>query len=303
MHMKILPYLYLLILVSACGAKAEPNPKESDQMQDRSEVVNVPDTIKYDIIADRDSSFKRLQLKIANKEALIVHALTPLCDNIHQGIVPVAKHLGNGRDLKGNLYWGCGHGMKAYFKNRHGWKHVQSDSLDGEIILERSVFKKTMPNGCVVFLVSDAFAGEKMKECLDYFWNYTAANNPQIIVVGADTLAIGGGADLIVFNGHNGLMDGYELPEHTNTVSYKEAVSISCFSHNYFSYAYQRIGAYPLVHTTGLLYPGAFIVDAIIGKWAMGKHEADMRVAAGEAYNREMNCGRSAGINLFKAGW
>lgn len=302
--MKLLLYLPFIVLLAACGAKAEPKPmeREHDQVQDTLS-IEVPDTINYPIHAERDSSLKLLQAKIAKKEALVVHALTPLCDNLHQGIVPVAKHLGDGRDLRGNLYWGCGHGMKAYFKNRHGWKHVQSDSLDGDVILERSIFKKIAANGCTIYLVSDAFAGDKMKECLEYFWTYTSASNPREIVLGKDTIYAGGDADLIVFNGHNGLMDAYDLPAYTNTNSYKEAVSISCFSHNYFTYGYERVGAYPLVHTTGLLYPGAFIVDAIIDKWAIGKHEADMRISAGEAYNREMKCGRSAGINLFKAGW
>lgn len=35
----------------------------------------------------------------------IVHVLVALCDNEHQGIVPVPARLGNGEDPERNLYW------------------------------------------------------------------------------------------------------------------------------------------------------------------------------------------------------
>ena len=43
-----------------------------------------------------------------------VHVFVALCDNENQGIVPVPSHLGNGRDLKGNLYWGSSGGVKTF---------------------------------------------------------------------------------------------------------------------------------------------------------------------------------------------
>ncbi len=255
------------------------------------------------IVIERDSIVKRLKHKINNGEPLVVHALVPLCDNVNQGIVPVAEHLGRGRDLRGNLYWACGHGMKAYFKNRHGWRHVQSDSIDSDVILERSVFVKTFPNRAKVYLVCDAYAGDQMKPCLENYFAYLSGKFYSELPLKNDTIPFRGGADLIVFNGHNGLMDmGLDVAQ-VRKASYKEGMSISCSSNYFFQEYYALTGSHPLVHTTGLLYPGAFIVDDVLTQWAQLKDPEKCRVAAGEAYHREMKCGRRGGINLFKGGW
>ena len=37
----------------------------------------------------------------------VVHVFVALCDNRHQGIVPVRAELGNGQDPRTNLYWGA----------------------------------------------------------------------------------------------------------------------------------------------------------------------------------------------------
>jgi hypothetical protein len=256
-----------------------------------------------EIVIDRDSIETRLAHKVKNGQPLVVHALVPLCDNENQGIVPVAEHLGKGRDLKGNLYWACGHGMKAYFKNRHGWKHVRTDSIDSPIILERSVFVKTFPNRAKVYLISDAYAGDQMEACLQNYFAYLSGKFYSEMPLENDTIPFRGGADLIVFNGHNGLMDMRLDVDQVKKASFKEGMSISCSSNYFFQDYYKKTGSYPLVHTTGLLYPGAFIVNDVLGQWAQLKSPEKCRVAAGEAYNREMKCGRQGGINLFKGGW
>jgi hypothetical protein len=47
----------------------------------------------------------------------VIHVLVALCDNIHQGIVPVPEKIGNGQDPRNNLYWGCEFGVKTFLKN------------------------------------------------------------------------------------------------------------------------------------------------------------------------------------------
>jgi len=57
----------------------------------------------------------------------IVHVLVALCDNLHQGIVPVPARLGNGEDLQNNLYWGAAYGVKAFFTHKDsGWQLLSS---------------------------------------------------------------------------------------------------------------------------------------------------------------------------------
>ena len=70
-----------------------------------------------------------------------IHVLVALCDNKYQGIVPVPKGIGNGQDADSNLYWGCGYGVRTYFKRSKEWKFIKSEKPYSDIILERVTFK------------------------------------------------------------------------------------------------------------------------------------------------------------------
>ena len=56
----------------------------------------------------------------------MVHVFVPLCDNEHQGIIPVNASLGNGMNLQTNLYWGARYGVKSHFKSLPAWKLLVS---------------------------------------------------------------------------------------------------------------------------------------------------------------------------------
>ena len=72
--------------------------------------------------------------------AKTIHVLVALCDNKNQGIVPVPAATGNGQNPKNNLYWGCAHGVKTFFKKQKDWKLTQTVENPGENILERVIF-------------------------------------------------------------------------------------------------------------------------------------------------------------------
>ena len=59
-----------------------------------------------------------------------IHVFVALCDNVHQGIVPVPVSIGNGQKPSTNLYWGCGYGIKTYFKKSQEWKLLKTSSWD-----------------------------------------------------------------------------------------------------------------------------------------------------------------------------
>ena len=63
----------------------------------------------------------------------------------------------------------------------------------------------------------------------------------------------------------------------------KDAVSISCISGEYFKAYYWDTNSYPLVHTTNLLYPGAFILEGILNEWALLKSGEECKKAAGRS--------------------
>mgnify|MGYP001606891461 CR=1 FL=1 len=58
-----------------------------------------------------------------------IHIFVALCDNKYQGIVPVPVKIGNGQDINNNLYWGCGFGIRTYFKNSKEWKLIKIEKI------------------------------------------------------------------------------------------------------------------------------------------------------------------------------
>ena len=166
---------------------------------------------------DRIQIVKRLQQKITDKKPLVIHAFVPLCDNENQGIVPVNKSLGDGLNLRTNLYWGALYGVKTHFKKQKDWELLFSKKDLNKDILERVVFFKEYKNGARVYFVADAYRGDRMAACLtDYFAALSNKNKSEFEFLDKK-IGIEGNADLIVFNGHNGLMDSsVEIPNNVD---------------------------------------------------------------------------------------
>lgn len=143
-----------------------------------------------------------------------IHVYVALCDNEHQGIVPVPKAIGNGKDARNNLYWGAGYGVKTFFSKKESeWKLVKTIKTDSPV-LERLLYKHKTNN---VYLLADAYDGERIKTCVEDFLK--ASNNQNTLTIEHDSLSLdfGGSAALLAYVGHDGLMDfsvniNYSLP-------------------------------------------------------------------------------------------
>jgi hypothetical protein len=256
-------------------------------------------------VENRAQIINYLQSKVNTNQPLVAHVLVPLCDNEHQGIVPTSASIGNGMDPDHNLYWATSKGMKRFFKELKDWKMVRLSYNIGDNILQRAIFKKSFSNGAIVYLVADAYRGDRMPECLDDYFNSLSEHKNDTLIIGKDSIKINGGADLIAFNGHNGLMDeSTKFEKATSQTRPKDAVSISCASSGYFKVKYLETNSYPLVHTTNLLYPGAFILEGIINAWAMLESDIECKKAAGKAYyEHKPKSGPNGSQNLFDYGW
>lgn len=256
-------------------------------------------------VENRSGIIHYLSQKIENKEPLVAHILVPLCDNEHQGIVPTSASIGDGMKPDHNLYWATSKGVKRYFKELKDWELQRLDYDPSKDILQRVIFKKSFANGAVVYIVADAYRGDRMPECLDDYFNSLSEHKKDTLIINNDTIGINGSADLIAFNGHNGLMDeNTTFEKATSQTRPKDAVSISCASRGYFKAMYLETNSYPLVHTTNLLYPGAFILEGIINKWAMLESDIECKKAAGDAYYKHKpNSGPNGAQNLFDYGW
>jgi hypothetical protein len=239
-----------------------------------------------------------------NKPKLI-HVYVALCDNFHQGIIPVQERLGNGDDPENNLYWGALFGVKTYFKNSKDWKLLATIKNPQTEILERCLFKSFKFNA---FLVADAYRGESIKQAVADFLEAAAGKTIDIIEAKVEEsilhLDAGGRSGLIVYIGHNGLMD-FSLDEYPYGSSdfHREALIFACASKSYFSEPLRKTGAYPLIRTTGLLAPEAYILKSAVAGWLQEKSGEDIRKLTAQTYAQYQKCSIKAAEKLFVTGW
>ena len=212
-----------------------------------------------------------------------VTVFVALCDNDSQLIQPVPKKVGNGDDPANNLYWGCSDGMKTYFKTSSKWSLAKSEKPKEPHILERLTF--THKAGKTT-LVAHAYRGRNMDECLHDF--FAAARD-----AGKD--------DLVAFIGHNGLMDGpVRFPQPAgegDTPS--DSIVLCCISDSWFGPRLASYNSRPLVLTSGLMYPGSFILHDCIEVWLQDGTRAAHRDAAAKAYARNQKISTKAARTVF----
>jgi len=305
-------YFYFFILATpfftACGQQDtnEPitNTPKTESIEDSVILPQKINVIVAESVENRDQIIKKIKTKIDENSPLVVHVKVPLCDNENQGIVPTSPSLGNGLDLKRNLYWATSKGMKRFFNELSDWELLSSEFDINDNVLERVVFKKKYKNGAIVYLVADAYRGDRMVKCLQDHFNSLSGVLKDSIIINTDTIGIYGYADLLAFNGHNGLMDETVFFEKNVDGIARDAVTIACISGDYFKTRYEATNSYPLVHTTNLLYPGAFILEGVINSWANLESDKQCKIAAGKGYYKHKpKSGPNGSQNLFSYGW
>jgi hypothetical protein len=240
-----------------------------------------------------------------------IHVFVALADNKNQGIVPVAATLGNGDDPIRNLYWGSAYGMKTYFARSADWQLIASGQKPKAEILERCIFKHRTQN---VYLIADAYQGSKIKQAIMDFLSAAAGSAPEKIPIEVKaktnpngspaTLNAGGGADLVAYAGHDGLMD-FQLPAFPQGKSGNshQAIILACISKSYFAAPLRATGAMPLVWTTGLMAPEAYTLKSAIDGWILHESNDQIRERAAAAYAKYQKCGFKGARKLLVTGW
>lgn len=229
-----------------------------------------------------------------------IHVLVALCDNKYQGIVKVPKGIGNGQDPHSNLYWGCGYGIRTYFKKSGDWKEVHREKVDS-VRLERIVFKHKTND---YYLVADAYNGKYIKDCTIDFLNSSSGNKKDSLKVGEKTIGLNGKAKLVAYIGHNGLMD-FSLP---NTFQNKDgeirdAIVLACASKQYFTPYLKSAKATPVLWTTHLMCPEAYTLYDALKVYMRGEGNMAVREAAAAAYNKYQKCGIKGARGLLVTGY
>lgn len=262
-------------------------------------------------------------LVFAQDSARIIHVFVALCDNKHQGIVPVPPKLGNGDDPDNNLYWGAMYGVKTFFNRSPHWKLLATLQAPpppvpkstwekwlsrfykpANLVLERCVFQYTREN---VYLVADAYQGSKIKQAIIDFLNAASGTSKELLSVQKDpqtiVLNIHGASQLVVYVGHDGLMD-FQLrsyPERHDEQP-RDAMILACISKRYFYEPLLKSGANPLLWTTGLMAPEAYTLESALEGWIAQESSESIRLRAARAYNSYQQCGLQAANNLFATG-
>ena len=249
----------------------------------------------------RDTYITNIKTKNANQEPLVAHVLVPLCDNENQGIVPVPSKLGNGLDPRNNLYWGALYGIKTHFKRSSKWSLIHKLKPKNQNILERCVFVSKNSGGNKVYLIADAYRGDKMKECLtDYFCELAGEQELTL----PDSLNISTPTDLVIFNGHNGLMDtDVDSVKWKKSSKKKETIAIGCISYDYFEGYSTQLNTYPLLSTNHLMAPEAYVLEGALNSWMEVHSKEKIHTDVANAYNKYQKYGFKGAKNIFHVGW
>ncbi|MFB6318839.1 hypothetical protein [Saccharicrinis sp. FJH54] len=234
-------------------------------------------------------------------EPKTIHVFVALCDNKYQGIVPVPENLGNGQNPKTNLYWGAAYGIKTFFRYKaEDWKLIQSIKQESPIILESILFKHRTED---IYLLADAYDGEFIDSCILNFLN--SANQNFECTVNSDTiLHFGGSSDLVVYVGHNGLMD-FDIEANFNHMNYEsnDIMILACYSKQYFKPFINMAEANPVLWTNHLMAPEAYTLKAAIDGWIKNESGEQIKERAAQAYNQYQKCGIRGARNLFSSGF
>jgi hypothetical protein len=241
--------------------------------------------------------------KTAPYAGKVAYVVVALCDNVNQGIVPVPAALGNGEDPARNLYWGARFGVRTYFNASREWRAVSAVQNPAPRVLERVVYKHATLDA---YLVADAYRGAEIAQATADFLNVASGNLNPTFADGGKTYGLGRGAaaHLVAYVGHDGLMDFRlpALPGRRDEVR-RDAVILACVSKRYFAPALRETGANPLLWTTNLMAPEAYVLKAALDGWLAGEDGERVRQRAAKAYDKYQNCGLRAAQNLFATGW
>ena len=227
------------------------------------------------------------------RDFIVVHIFVALCDNKYQGIAPVPAFLGNGQDTESNLYWGASAGIRGWFNKKRGWRRIRVSEAPQPQVLERIAFERTLDETRMV-VIADAYDGRNINDTMRDF--LTAAAGGGIDNVGlwqtrsaeVSFIQAGGYADLVIYVGHNGLMDNPapQTPAKLHRQNPKESAVLACKSDEYFRRLLARAGSHPLILTTGLMAPEAYSVEAILLGKLKGLAGEEIHELTAKAYSK-----------------
>ena len=269
--------IILLCTFSSCQSKTD-----TKQITSETTKKSVKDDLKYDTYVQT------------------AHIFVALCDNKYQGIVPVPEKIGNGQDPANNLYWGAMYGVKTYFKNSKDWKLVKAYKLN-DTILERLIFKHKTKD---FYLIADAYDGKEIQKTTEDFLYSSSGQQKDTLNIDNKTIGINGNANLVAYIGHDGLMD-FQLKDDFKNEDQKkrDAIILACYSKHYFGPLLEDANINPLVWTSNLMAPEAYILHDALSGYLAKESNTEIQNRAATAYSKYQKCSLKAAKNLLVTDW
>jgi hypothetical protein len=224
-----------------------------------------------------------LAVNLVNAAEKTIGVFVALADNKTQGIVKVPKAIGNGEDPEMNLYWGAADGLKGCFDASKDWRRIEAvGTTEAPEILRMRTYHNAAKN---LVIQARAYRGSALKKC----------------IVDFETSVQLGSYDLVVFIGHNGLMDfDLPMPDRSNRQAKRpDCIVLCCKSEQYFKQRILAAGGHPILLTTQLMYPGAFLLKAVADVWSGGASLAQIRERAAAAYAENQKISPNAALGVF----
>ena len=269
--------IILLCTFSSCQSKTD-----TKQITSETTKKSVKDDLKYDTSVQT------------------AHIFVALCDNKYQGIVPVPEKIGNGQDPANNLYWGAMYGVKTYFKNSKDWKLVKAYKLN-DTILERLIFKHKTKD---FYMIADAYDGKEIQKTTEDFLYSSSGQQKDTLNIDNKTIGINGNANLVAYIGHDGLMD-FQLKDDFKNEDQKkrDAIILACYSKHYFGPLLEDANINPLVWTSNLMAPEAYILHDALSGYLAKESNIEIQNRAATAYSKYQKCSLKAAKNLLVTDW
>ncbi|MCG6168684.1 hypothetical protein [Leptospira sanjuanensis] len=219
-------------------------------------------------------------------EAIQIEVFVPLCDGTQ--LACGKGKAGDVRSLEGNLYWGAAYGVESFFKKASGYKIVErNDERQGSPVLRRLRVERIPHKGeQKVSILFHAYAGDKIDDALNDFLNASAGNS---------------GSDLIVWAGHDRLMDRFPPNSKRSSNSPKPTAVLACESEKYFGPVLRSIGSTPVVLTRTFMAPEAYLIQALADTAAISgvKDKRAIRSALVDSYAKYQRISKRAAGTVF----
>jgi hypothetical protein len=171
--------------------------------------------------------------------------------------------------------------------------------------MERLVFKHRTGG---VLMVADAYRGKEIRQTtLDFLEAAAGKPGEEISIKRASvtvSVNLAGSAEVVAYIGHDGLMD-FALPvtPQKRDDRKRQAIILACASQQYFSSALRKTGASPLLWTTNLMAPEAYVLSAAVDGWINHETDEEIWLRAAKAYHSYQKCGLKSAMKLFATGW